>query len=387
MEYIKTHGFASQAIFSNGVAILLLISLLLNYGKKNKNTKIEYKIFNWMLIFNAIQCFVELSTVILDGMLFPGARVVSIVLNTVLFICTLVFVVFWVFFAYYRHNIFVLKPSKAFLLLFIPAAIHFVLILVNIFTPVFFSISQENLYQRGGVFYYLAFADTYFYLTVGAIISYSPNRNQNKYVFIPALTFLFPVLVASLLQFFMPGISLIWVGTAIGLVSVYLSLMDESIAIDALSEIFSRGYLNNYLDKLSKRTDVENRFVGIMMDIDKFKEANDNYGHVVGDKIINSFGKVLKEAIGKNSVAFRYAGDEFVVISQFCDVSEIIEIIGNIKKGVEKSLSSEFFPEDVTFSVGYAIYRKGETADSFLNRMDAQMYVNKNKKKTDTAAN
>ena len=81
--------------------------------------------------------------------------------------------------------------------------------------------------------------------------------------------------------------------------------------LDPLTQTISRGYIMSYVEDLIK----ENKsFYMIIMDIDNFKQINDNYGHKVGDEVLAMTAKNIVETIGRDGLVGRYGGDEFIII-------------------------------------------------------------------------
>ncbi len=261
----------------------------------------------------------------------------------------------------------------------IPAAIIVICAIVNLFVPVFFSITEHNVYVREGMFL-VAYIFTYLYLIVGTAIVCMHRKTTEKYNFLPVFTFLFPVVIASVIQFLVQGVSLLWAGAAIGLTSAYMSLLDESSVTDKLSGLYSRHYLNQYLQILSSKTK-DTKMLGLMLDIDNFKSINDTYGHLVGDEAIVNAGKIVRRAINTEKIVFRFAGDEFVVIMPINSEKEIPRIISRIHNITEHFNLNNDNPYNLHFSIGYAMYIQGESPDDFFRRMDMEMYQDKKKNK------
>ncbi len=368
--------FVVQAVCSNGCAAVLLITLLLNYGRKHNAKEDSFGLFIWMIVSNLLQCVVETATVVIDGRLFSGAVSLATVLNAFLFANTSFFSWMWALYAdaKIRYD----KPTKTVwtYLQSLPALFIVGCSVHNLFTPVFFRITQENIYQRMGI-YLVAYGVTYFYLIMGTVKIYIHRKRAEKFTFLPVFTFLLPVCLASVVQYLVPGISLMWAGSAVGLASAYMSLLDESASTDKLSGLFSRQYLNRFLNTLPTRVRDTRHLVGIMLDVDDFKAINDTYGHLMGDNAIAGAGYILRKAIPGRRMIFRYAGDEFVVILPLEDLTELTPIIERIHMETAHYLEKHEQPYRLHFSVGYTAYVPGENPNEFLARMDTEMYKNK----------
>ncbi len=374
------NNYIAQAVSANGIGAFLLVSLLLNYGRKHQDAGESNKLFKWMLITNLMQCIVEPVTLIIDGKMFAGAIEIATLLNAFLYMNNIIFSVLWAFYAdaKVRRG----KPGNRTvrILMLIPAAVIVTAAMVNLLTPVFFRITQDNVYERTWGFI-PAYVLTYFYLLMGTLTIYLHRKKTEQYNFMPVFTFLFPVLTASVIQFLVPGISLIWVGAAIGLTSAYMSLLDESALTDRLSGLFSRHYFNMYLSRLPSRFKEGKPLVGMMLDVDDFKRINDAHGHLTGDDAIMAVGHILRRAIEADHMIFRYAGDEFVVIMPLERESDVNNIVARIHNESEHFNLTQQKPYKIRFSVGYTFLRAGDDPNAFVARMDEEMYRNKKKNK------
>ncbi len=370
--------YVLQAICTNGCASVLLITLLLNYGRKHNNRNKESTLFVVMLISNLFQCIVETITVIIDGEMFAGAIPLATALNAFLFMNNIVFAYLWFLYADVKINYGNRRKHAWEKLTFIPALLIVICSVINLFTPVFFKITDQNLYERVGI-YLLAYVVTYGYLIAGTANIYIHRKRREKFTFLPVFTFLLPVCLASVIQYCVQGVSLMWAGAAVGLSSAYMSLLEEGALTDKLSGLFLRHYLNQFLTTLPNKAKEANYLLGIMLDVDDFKAINDNFGHLVGDDAIAGTGHILRKALPENRFVFRYAGDEFVVITPIDDLSEIDPIIAKIHSEAERYGKKHEKPYDLHFSIGYTTYIAGENPNTFLDRMDSEMYkVKKN---------
>jgi diguanylate cyclase (GGDEF)-like protein len=124
----------------------------------------------------------------------------------------------------------------------------------------------------------------------------------------------------------------------------------------------------------------------LVMDLDNFKEINDNHGHHVGDRALRELAGVLRAAIRPYDICVRYAGDEFIVVLSGCGAEE----------AERKRLELQAVIDDVVFeprpgkrlgiSIGAAIFPyDGRTYETLLATADSRMYRDKTKRKRQTA--
>lgn len=153
-----------------------------------------------------------------------------------------------------------------------------------------------------------------------------------------------------------------------------LSKIEELAITDELTGLYNRRYL---VDMLNKRRAVANRdgstFVLAFIDLDHFKEINDNYGHHVGDEVLKEFSSLLEESIREVDVAARYGGEEFVVLLNNIDLHVARHVCDRIHSSVlENRFAKLNLP--VTVSIGVAQYQNAETVLELVGRADALLY-------------
>ena len=111
----------------------------------------------------------------------------------------------------------------------------------------------------------------------------------------------------------------------------------------------------------------------IMLDIDFFKQINDNHGHLIGDEVLTATGKSLHDILRISDIAARYGGEEFVVLLPNTTETMAYELADRVRQIVAKQAENKNTP-NITISVGLAQYIEGENSVSFVNRADAALY-------------
>lgn len=365
------------AVFvANGAAILLLLILIISASKNHKKIFSDEKIFFTMVTITIIQAVIETITFMVDGVNDPTFIFISWLSNTLCFMLNICFAFVWTIYTDYKIFASKERIKKIYPYVFIPALCVIICCIVNIFTPVFFTISSDNIYERTKLFP-LSYIFTYLYLAYGVVLIYSEHKKKNQGFFVPAIIFMIPIFIFSVIQLFAYGYSLIWLGVAIALVSLYITVQNRVSYIDNLSGLFNRSYIHQYISFFPKIKNDKSVLAGIILDIDNFKEINDNFGHTIGDDAIITFAKILKEEIPSTAAAIRYGGDEFLILLSITEESEINVLIDNIHLSVSALNNSNEKEYRLNFSHGYSIYKKNDTFDQFFTRMDKFMYRTK----------
>ena len=173
-------------------------------------------------------------------------------------------------------------------------------------------------------------------------------------------------------------------GTAMLLVGEYLGVMISDLKNladrDKLTGLLNRRGFENQFQTLCATSQTDKKQVAlILLDIDFFKSVNDNYGHVVGDAVIRALADVLTVHSGKEGMAARLGGEEFVVVlpvSSLGEAEQCAELIRlRWQKRVHYSSDTEFCS---TVSIGIALTAPGDhTVVATLERADDALYLAK----------
>ena len=121
----------------------------------------------------------------------------------------------------------------------------------------------------------------------------------------------------------------------------------------------------------------------IMIDINDFKQVNDNFGHSAGDFLLREVADRLQSAIRESDFAGRLGGDEFVVLARYIDNAQSLEqFIDRIRSHLNGPLTMPSGVYHAEVSVGAALCPDdGATADQLLGAADTRMYRDKNRLK------
>lgn len=148
--------------------------------------------------------------------------------------------------------------------------------------------------------------------------------------------------------------------------------LKKLILLDELTGIANRKALHEALRNLEEEKLFE-RYILAIVDIDKFKDINDNLGHHVGDNCIVEFAKILKEYNHLFSV-FRYGGDEFCILFQDFDIEETKNICKQIQERLEQLQFDEYPLLKITASFGLAVYKESMDSVRLFIQADYALY-------------
>ncbi|MBI9111016.1 diguanylate cyclase [Maridesulfovibrio ferrireducens] len=159
----------------------------------------------------------------------------------------------------------------------------------------------------------------------------------------------------------------------------------KSLSItDQLTGLYNRRHLQDVAHAEFDRCKRDNKpLCALLMDVDDFKHFNDTYGHSAGDEVLERVGKLLRQSIRDSDRAFRYGGEEFIILLPETECKQAILTAEKIRVAMaeEQYTPNEGAPVHKTISIGVAEYEPGECLDKMLKRADDNMYQAKIKGK------
>ncbi len=149
---------------------------------------------------------------------------------------------------------------------------------------------------------------------------------------------------------------------------------------DPLTGVYNRRKFFSLAEK--KFEENKQNLYAVMLDIDKFKNINDTYGHAVGDKVIKSIAKVLSDNIAEGTVLARLGGEEFVSLCNKESDEEVFECLESIRKKIENIEIKDDEGRIIKCTISDGIAKCSDdspTLDHLLHKADEALYEAKNK--------
>ena len=150
---------------------------------------------------------------------------------------------------------------------------------------------------------------------------------------------------------------------------------------DSLTGVLSRQYVMNQLQyRFEIARAVGKPLTVAMLDINKFKQINDRYGHMVGDSALRMFAGVVKSHIRETDLLGRYGGDEFMIVFDNATTSIAKKVIDRMIKTFQTIvIKAEDAEIALSFSVGLSTMADETTSEALLQKADEAMYAMKKK--------
>lgn len=369
----------------NGICMLILAWII--FRSRIINDKQTRNIlYNRGIISTLVLIFIDTLTVFFEGI--PGT--LYYIINWILysFYIALNGYTAYAWFTYVIYSLFENKRklSIANVILAIPLAAFVILSLISFLTRWIFYIDPKTNSFSEGKLYFLQIIITYGFFTSAAFISLlSLIRKKHKlyrtYVVIISLIVL--PFSGGLFHMLFPEAKIVWQMLALGFLLIYVEIQFNLISKDSLTGLNNRRAFENRLEKIAEdgNSDLNGKnYYIFMIDINLFKNINDNFGHPEGDKALVSTAEILRKHFGNtNAVISRYGGDEFAVIHA-CTAAEAgksrLDLYRDFALFSEEENDSAY---NLSISMGYAaIEGKGiEAAKAALKKADNELYREK----------
>lgn len=180
-----------------------------------------------------------------------------------------------------------------------------------------------------------------------------------------AVSFIIPVLVGLIF------------GVMLGHIKTLSTTMTQIAYTDSLTKIYNRLHFAHFLDiEIDKAKRYGSTFSIIFFDLDYFKDVNDNYGHLVGDMVLEKITEIVSRLNRSADIFARYGGEEFIILAPETDVDGAFAHAERLRRNLEKH---DFKPAGhITSSFGVTEFiPESDTLESLLDRADKALYLAK----------
>lgn len=157
-------------------------------------------------------------------------------------------------------------------------------------------------------------------------------------------------------------------------------LVNSADKKDTLTSVYNRRFLNTILLQETMRAQkIQKNYSIVMLDVDHFKSINDNHGHDIGDDVLAKLGEAINHNIRVSDFAFRFGGEEFLILLTECSANKALQVAENMKQEIQKqvfsgSLNTEF---NITFSAGIAEFDGQPDYEHTIKKADQALYQSK----------
>lgn len=364
----------TQNIIMNINGIVLLTFILIQVNRSPKNKEIGNRIFK-SLLYVTIFMLVITMIVRVDGIVGRVYLAINEVANFLMFTYGPILASLWFIYAHYQLFNDLTRLKRFFWPLILINFVNIFFLIINQFTNFMYYIDSSNIFRRGPYHNLLKLFNVFLLVAV-LVMVYKNKKRVNRRYFDSLSFFSFPPLITLVLHDSVAFTSFVLSGIVVSLVLVFITIQNHNINTDYLTEAFNRRMLEMYLGKKISNSRKDKTFSTIMIDLDDFKEINDNYGHQEGDFALISTVNLIKSVISRNDLIARSGGDEFWIVLETDKENKIKEVIKGLKTKFDEWNNINEKPYNLSFSYGYMVYdyNQGLSSDEFRVKVDEKMY-------------
>ncbi|GGB89914.1 GGDEF domain-containing protein [Marinobacterium zhoushanense] len=151
----------------------------------------------------------------------------------------------------------------------------------------------------------------------------------------------------------------------------------QDASVDVLTDLFNRRVFDTELEQLMQLGSLQELSL-ILLDVDHFKRFNDTYGHLMGDKVLQYVGRILKDECAEPLIPVRFGGEEFAVIAPGLGKDATKAIAERLRKRIEairiRQKSSGSVISSITASFGITCLRSNDDHSTLIERADQALY-------------
>lgn len=355
----------------NIIALLFLAILYVAIKIRSKVHSYGTKILEYSIILTSIALIVDPLTWILGKQMFFGAVFLAYLTNFLLFL--LAPLIGAIMLSYIDYFIFrEIKRIRKRLYYLHFALLTFVMLIINMIYPIYFSIDPtSNTFHTGDFSYIHMLIVTIMYIYM-LLFLYAHRKKTFRYAINIFVYFLSLPIIGMIVQTINSRLNFAWTSIALGILVTHIFLESNSGEKDYLTKLYNRNSYEKYVLHL---IDSSRPFSIGLIDLDGFKRINDEFGHLRGDQVLVSFSRVLEKSLSPNKLVFRLGGDEFVIIIE--NHLDFQSVKGQIDTNLLKS--EDIGLTHVSYSIGWVDYESSMTIDELYILADKNMYKSKRK--------
>ena len=359
---------------------LVMLYAIAHQSLANVNQQMNRVLFRTLVYGVMIQLALDVLWLLVEGHRFPGAITANRVINALYLAGGVILGCIWYLYVLETLGYTITRRLQTVVML--PGLFFLALNVVSIWTGWVFTVSPENVYAHGPLFWlqtigaYGMLAIPLVHLVVRLIRRVTPPPRN---VVLNLLSFYFIPIIGAIVSLFYTGMPGSWTCAAISLVLLYINDQDREIIRDGLTGLNNRKTLDGVFPEYVKTGEPLYLF---MMDLDRFKQINDTYGHPVGDQALVAAASLLSASmVGRKGILVRYGGDDFLIMGFFEDDAGADAFKQAILQRFDDYRREHKSPYWFAMSIGYSRHRPGQTLEALIDQADHALYQEKQRTK------
>lgn len=371
----------------NFTSISVLVLILLNFGQYHYNIRRakgrNNQLFISMIVTNMALLLMDSITWILNGTQFPGARLMHQLSMGTYYSLQGMMSLTWLLYVeqkLYGKPFMVRKHVFWFALPIVALAV--ISFISSFGKPLLYTIDENNVYSRTSYYWVpLLMTGAYAVYSMAMVVHAQKTGTSvlSQYLMRFLFAYPFPPLVGALIQWVFYGVSVIWTGSVISLLIIYINLQNDKVTTDPLTGISNRRSFESYMSRRMSTLRGDGTLFLFMIDVDHFKQINDRWGHNVGDEALKQTAELLKGTVSRNDFIGRVGGDEFVVCGERDNLEGIEQVFKNICDAVDRFNDDRLVPYRLQLSIGCSTlsHDENKTLEQMQREADYTMYAAK----------
>lgn len=362
-------------------SIMLLVVLYMQLLKQTEQNLLPDKLYKLILQITMLMLVVDIFSRF-DGNPGTAYPIINSCGNFLIFMLNPVLPSLWLLYAHYQVYHDEGKTKRLRYPLIAVNAVNIVVLVLSQFFNWYYYIDSGNIYHRGPLFWLPASITVALMLASFILIAVNRRKIEKKYFF-SLLFFAVPPFICIFLAILFYGISLMLNSVVISLLIVFFDIQNNSMYIDYVTGVNNRQKLEAYMKKRINASTAHKTFSAILLDMNDFKAINDTYGHDMGDDALETSALLLKSCLRADDFIARFGGDEFCIILNVSNKTDLEATVGRINRCLEKYNEAGAKPYKIDFSMGYAVYDPGShmKLEEFRKHIDQLMYEDKRSKR------
>ncbi len=351
---------------ANALGIMLLLTTLFCNLSLFRTKRKDIRYLLYIIIAGILGCIADPLVFSVDGVPGKAAHWINVLGNTYLFLTDTWLGVLWLSFLQVHMKADGHKSKQMIRVLCIFPAFLTMLTIANLVYPIMFVVGEDNVYVRLQMsLIFWAYLLVYLILSVALYLIYRKNSPGARYF--PVGVFIWPILAGAIIQVTHYGLSMTWPSIAVAAAGALMCVRTEGAYVDSLTGIYNREYL--YQNKVYQKMGGV-----IMLDVNRFKLINEEFGHDEGDRALMKIAAVIAAACDRDGIAIRYSGDEFLVFTRSGEPEVLERICAEVKEGLERATRMVKKPYDLSVSYSYAAIDSTQSIDEVIRAVDRKMY-------------
>ena len=206
----------------------------------------------------------------------------------------------------------------------------------------------------------------------------SKSKNQTSYLVIakPTAPSLAPFKNIERVLYYLLAVSIfVSVATIYFVTKRFVEPLSREVHTDNLTGIGNRRLFVLMMDRAIRNFKTSKTpFLLVMLDLNKFKEINDQYGHDAGDLVLQQVASRIKHSVRASDTVARLGGDEYAIVLESCNLEGAIKIVDAISDAIQQPITHRALQVSVKASIGVTDAHQDDSVDTMIKRADEAMY-------------